>query len=105
MKNTRMAKTRQVVKQEIKDFIDKQGKNYSDWYVGIAADPKDRLFNGHGVDKENGTWIHRECMSCDGAREVEDYFLNTIGTNGGPGGGDDDTCHVYAYVITSRTRE
>jgi len=99
------AETRQVVKQEIKDYIDRQGLIYSSWYVGIATKPKDRLFNDHGVDKDKGTWIHRECMSADAAREVEDYFINTLGTKGGPGGGDEDTCHVYAYVITSYTKE
>jgi len=99
------AQVRKVVKQEIKQFIDDQGRNYSDWYVGIAANPRDRLFNGHCVDKDRDTWIYRECMSCDAARDVEAYFTNAVGTCGGPGGGDNSTCYVYAYIIKPHTTE
>ncbi|MBU0721852.1 hypothetical protein KKA93_00075 [Patescibacteria group bacterium] len=39
-----MAKANEVIIAEIKAFMAKWGGNYSDWYVGIASDPRQRLF-------------------------------------------------------------
>ncbi len=89
----------------IDDHINKEGSGYSRWYVGIAADPKQRLFSDHNVSKENAWWIYREAFTDDDAREVEKFFLEQKGTQGGPGGGDKDTRFVYAYRITNTTRE
>lgn len=100
-----MPKPKEVIVSEISGYIDKRGGKYSDWYVGIASDPKARLFNDHNVDQKNGAWIYRECESADVAREVEDYFINTLRTKGGPGGGDDSTKSIYAYRTTSDTTE
>jgi hypothetical protein len=80
-----------------------QSKN-SDWYVGIAADPKDRLFVGHSVDQANGIWAYEKADSNAIARQVEKAY-HDAGYSGGPGGGDDKTIWVYAYVITSSTAE
>jgi len=100
-----MAKSAETVKREIKAHILNRGGAYSDWYVGIASDPRDRLFNDHNVSKDNGQWIFRECEDSAVARDVEDYFVNTLGTDGGLGGGDNTTKYVYAYRKTSRTKE
>jgi len=40
--------------KNFKAHIKKGGGRYSDWYVGIATDPRDRLFNDHGVAEEGG---------------------------------------------------
>ena len=93
----------QVVK-DIDDFIRKNGGRYSDWYCGIAADPRERLFTGHSVDEKKGPWIYRDCGSEDAARKVEAYF-HTKGGQGGGSGGDEDTRYVYAYKITAQTCE
>jgi hypothetical protein len=76
-----------------------------DWYVGIAADARDRLFSGHGVKQVTDSWIFRLAHSHLDARAVEEYFHKTIGTRGGPGGGDASTCSVYAYRIAPHTTE
>lgn len=76
----------------------------SDWYVGIAADAKKRLFNDHNVSQQNGRWIYREADSSGMARDAESR-LHDLGYDGGPGGGDDDTTFVYAYLKTTRTVE
>ena len=76
----------------------------NEWYVGVAADPRERLFNDHAVNEQTDAWIHDTCLSTREAREIEHYFI-TQGTRGGPGGGDPDTKSVYAYKITSRTIE
>jgi len=90
-----MAKSKETIKAEIKAHIQSRGGGYSDWYVGIATDPQSRLFDDHNVDKENGRWVYRECENSRVAREIEEYFVDTLGTDGG-GGGDSSTRHVYA---------
>ncbi len=100
-----MAKPKETIKAEIKAHIQSRGGTYSDWYVGIASDPEERLFNDHNVDKENGKWCYRECENASVAREIEEYFINTLGTDGGSGGGDYTTKHVYAYRKTLSTNE
>ena len=101
-----MAKTKSEVIADIKAYIQEWGGKYSDWYVGIASDAKSRLFNDHAVKEKGGDgWIFRECESSSVARDIEDHFINTLGTDGGPGGGDYTTKSVYAYKKTSYTEE
>ena len=92
-----MPKGKQEIIDDIKRHIDKSGSPYSSWYVGISKDARDRLFSGHKVKEKDGWWIHKQASSTQIAREIEDYFVNTLGTNGGPGGGDEDADMVYAY--------
>jgi hypothetical protein len=102
--NTTVQTTKERVTQEIADYVRNCGGAYSQWYVGIAADPQQRLFNDHNVDRNSGAWIYRTCGSSEEARAIEDYFI-LMGMKGGPGGGDSATKIVYAYKITSSTRE
>lgn len=91
--------------REIDGYIQKENSSYSNWYVGIAKDPRDRLFNDHNVSEHAGWWIYCEAYSDTSAREVESFFLDHKGTQGGPGGGDQNSRFVYAYRITSTTKE
>ena len=89
---------------EIDAHIRKCGGSYRDWYVGIASNPRDRLFNDHNVDEKGGSWIYKDAGSESAARQVESYFIDK-GCKGGGGGGDASTRYVYAYRITSTTKE
>lgn len=89
--------------QGIEDYMRKCGGGYSDWYAGIASEPRARLFSDHNV-AENGAWIYHDCGSDSVARDIEDYFLNQ-GCQGGPGGGDYTTHYVYAYKVGPNTVE
>ncbi len=80
------------------------GKANSAWYVGIAADPRARLFTDHKVDEKSGIWVFATADTNAIARQVETAYHNA-GCKGGPGGGDASTKAVYAYVITSTTVE
>lgn len=100
-----MALTMQQIVNEIVSYIGKfPSTKYSDWYVGIASSPEDRLFIEHCVDK-NGYWIHAEAISHIEARTIEQHLIENLKTKGGPGGGDASTKFVYAYLITSTTKE
>lgn len=89
---------------EIENHITNCGGVYRDWYCGIASDPRQRLFTDHSVDEKNDAWIFRDCGDESTARDAERYFLNK-GCKGDEGGGDWQTKYVYAYKITSHSRE
>ena len=75
-------------------------------YIGIATDPKDRLFNDHGVSEANGDYEYWEAQSSADARAVESSLLHNFkNAKGGGGGGDESTKFVYVYGTTPDTRE
>ena len=90
--------------QEIDDYIRTIGGGYSYWYIGIASDPRDRLFNDHNVSKDNDDYIIRDSGSEVAARKVEKYFLNRGCDGGTGGGGDSSTRFAYAYKKNLHTR-
>lgn len=92
-----MPKNKQDIIDDINMHIVRCGGDYSNWYVGISKDAKDRLSSGHSVREKKDSWIYRSARSSQTAREVEDYFVNTLGTDGGGGGGDNTSDMVYAY--------
>lgn len=98
-----MAKSEETIKQEIKDHIASRGGKYSDWYVGIAADPEQRVYEDHRVDEYLDKFIWRWAENDVVARKIERYFIDQLGTDGGPGGGSKDTRCVYAYKKSTRT--
>ena len=101
-----MPKTNDQIIADIKDHANKSGaQKWSEIYVGVSKDARDRLFNSHGVPEKDYWWIYRQAMSSADARAVEDYFVNTLKAKGGGGGGDDTADYVYAYKIGPNTRE
>ena len=99
-----MASDKATIISTIKAYVASNGGNYSQWYAGIATNPRQRLFNDHAVKEKGDAWIHEPCGSSEVARAVEKYFL-AQGMQGGSGGGDDDSDHVYAYKIAGHTVE
>lgn len=89
---------------EIVDYIRACGGNISNWYAGIAADPRTRLFSDHMVSEKIGHWIFRSASTVDQARYAEKQLL-ALGCDGGPSGGDNTTNTVYAYKKTMQTRQ
>jgi len=78
------------------------GGVYRRAYVGIAADPRVRLFNEHNVRPEVDAYAWYGCSSDTEARRVESYFL-ALGCEGGPGGGDRESRFVYGYRMEAHT--
>lgn len=76
------------------------GPDHSGWYVGIAADPRQRLFSDHGVDEHQQPWVWVQADSQVTARAAERILLD-MGFDGGTGGGV-DTVFVYAYRKTTQ---
>ena len=95
---------KQQIIQDIFNHIKNGGGFPNEWYVGIANDAEGRLFSDHNVDRQTATWIWRPAESSEEAREIEQYFLNAVRTDGGQGGGDRTSKQVYAYKKTWQTR-
>jgi hypothetical protein len=89
--------------QEIKDYITRLGGLSSAWYIGIARNPRLRLFNDHAVNEKNDEWIFRTASNSDSARNIEQYLIEQLGTAGDTGGGDEYTKAVYAYKTNLHT--
>lgn len=94
----------QTIITAFEQFAAKHGRFYNEFYVGIAADPVDRLTYGHQVDASSPHIYSSQPLHTISARAIEKYFLEK-GAKGGSGGGDDNTCHIYMYKITASTRE
>ena len=99
-----MTAKQQEIINAFNTYMGAPSARYSEWYVGVAADPRDRLFNGHAVNEQTDAWIYDTCASSGEARELELYFIGQ-GTRGGPGGGDAATRSVYAYKVARHTIE
>jgi hypothetical protein len=96
-----MATAQQII-ADINAHMKQCGGTKKDWYVGIAADARKRLFTDHQVDEKKDSWIIRAADSSAIARAVEKAYIDS-GHDGGPGGGDSSTIHVYAYLKRSHT--
>lgn len=88
----------------IENAVLEWGGNYSAWYIGITDNPKERLFDGHGVDKDKRHWAYSNAGSRAEADKVEAYF-RAKGMKGGPSGGSDASTFAYVYRIGPDTRE
>ena len=90
------------IEQEIDSLIHKSGSGYREWYVGLAINPRQRLFEGHNVSEKSGMWTYKDAGSEIEARDIEAVFLK----RGCKGGSikKDSSRHIYAYKMTRTTR-
>lgn len=89
----------------ITNYVNKSwpaGATAKDFYIGIATDAQDRLFNDHKVDEKTDIWIWCPANSDQIARDIEKHFLD-LGMDGGPGGGDENTTQVYCFYQNEHT--
>jgi hypothetical protein len=89
--------------QAIQSYVRKCGQDYSQWCIGLAADPVERMLKFHGVAEEGDGcgWISYHCASPDEARETRDHFV-THGMK--PATGETDAAAVFVFKITPSTR-
>lgn len=99
-----MAKTAQDAYNDTLSHIQSQGGPLSNWYCGITSNISNRLFGDHNVPEENHWFIFRECVNSEAARAVEKALLDQ-GCDGGPGGGDNSSVYVYAYLKSNITKQ
>lgn len=94
----------QEIKFEFLAFIKKHGGDFSDWYIGIAADPKDKLKAHHKVDQDKDAWTYKQALTFQACRTVQRFFQDKLNMDGEPLlRGDEDTDCVYLFKKNERT--
>lgn len=100
-----MAYSVQQIKFEIYSYIKEFGADFSQWYIGVASDPKAKMRDEHGVDETADIWLYKQAMSFSACRTVLRHFVDQLKVDGDPNvRGDDDTDCVYLYKKSGRTR-
>ena len=98
-----------MLAQEIVDafikFIHNFGDAYYQWYVGIAADPEQKLFNDHFVNRKNDAWKYENAGSVKNALTIEKYLVEKFGAQADEDSAELNTTYVYAYRISDTTTE
>ena len=94
--------TVQKLYDEIAAYIKEQSGASSSWYCGITSSWLSRLFEDHQVPKEGHPYIARQCYTSANARAVETELLK-LGCDGAPGGGDETSVYIYAYLKGTMT--
>ena len=90
-----MATIQREIIEGIEQHIETWG-GYGSCYVGITNDLERRVFQEHGVDKDNASdYVSVDAGTFFNARAVEDYFVRQ-GCSGAGGGGEADTTIVYS---------
>ena len=98
-----MAKSKDEIIQYIYEYINEKGGSYNTWYVGTCHDAYDKLFFGHKVKQKGNAWFYIRAMSPKVAGEIEDYFVKTIGTDGGGIDQGKSADIVYTYKKVTYT--
>ncbi len=96
--------TKEQIIDAINGYIRRNGDPPHFWYLGVSKDARNRLFSDHKVNESKDAWIFRTASTAKVARQIEHYFIEIIGTDGGGGGGDASAKMVYAYKKISHTK-
>jgi hypothetical protein len=87
------------------ECVNANGGQYRDWYVGVTANPQQRVYIDHNVDHLDPAHVVCFCVNEQTARDVEQAYLKAgCDGGGGGGGGGVNPYYVYAYKKCWRTR-
>jgi len=81
-----------------------KGGRRTQWYVGIAKDPKKALFKVHKVPKNKTPWMYKFAFDINEAIRIEDRLLRE-GFDGDKFPSDRKANGIYVYRKTGETRE
>lgn len=96
----------QQVKYEFLAYIKEFDPTFANWYVGIADQPKQVLFDQHGVRDDEDPWLYKQLLTNRAARTVQDYFLDHLRTGGTRANEHSENFDcVYLYKIAAHTRQ
>jgi hypothetical protein len=96
----------QQVKYEFLAYIKEFDPTFSNWYVGLADQPRQALFERHGVRDAEDPWLYKQRLTNRAARTVQQYFIEHRETAGAPSmeQSEDVDC-VYLYKVAAHTRQ
>ena len=99
-----MANSYEQIIKDINEHLQKSGRSYySDFYIGISNDARNRLFKEHHV-KENSWWIYRTATDPQVACEVKEHYLK-LGMRGYNSNDNNTADIVYCYTVSPTTTE
>jgi hypothetical protein len=96
-------KSRSDIINDIEAHIQKGGSNFAEWYVGVAASPKNNLFKVHKLRQTGDAWIARHAFDHAQAAEVAEYFVTSRHTKGRYRDSKPGDEYVYAYKMKPHT--
>jgi hypothetical protein len=77
----------QQVKYEFLAYIKEFDPTFSNWYVGLADQPRQALFEHHGVRDAEDPWLYKQLLTNRAARTVPAIFHRTPEDGGRSAGG------------------
>ncbi len=73
--------------------------NYSAWTIGLTHDPDERKQQHEDDGKSIKYWDQWVAASLSDAEDIESYFINDKGMQGGTGGNLSSYKTVYVYIF------
>lgn len=89
--------------ETIKGYIEANGGQFGGWFVGVAADPKDRLVCEHSLNHQTGKAIVVGTLSMREAKAAEMALRRSHGCWGSRELQDEAARFVYAFQMTATT--
>jgi hypothetical protein len=89
----------------IKQHIKKRGGAYPTWVVGVSANARKQMFEGHGVRRKLDRWILMHAQSPTAARRVWAYLSTRLGIRAVTASDDKTADFVYVYRQMAHTKQ
>lgn len=90
--------------EKVRGYIEANGGEFGRWFVGVAADPKDRLACEHSFNHQTGRAIVVGTLSMREALAAESALRKGHGCCGWKELPDEAARFVYAFLMTATTR-
>lgn len=83
--------------EKIDQYIRRHDWPYSEWCVGIADDPREKLERQQETEGETGPWIYTTAGNGEFARAIRQHFTEILGVNREVSFEGERGAVVYAY--------
>lgn len=110
-----MAKDKEVIKNEIEEFVKENGGTYADYYIGITKNIERRIVENNesviehlqkGEYTEGNPIYSEECVNRDEAMEIERFFQDKRMEKFNPRSfGVDESKFIYCYKMRKENKE
>ena len=98
----------QQAKFELLAYIKEFDTTFSNWCVGLSANPKQTLFDERHVRDEQDPWLYKQLLSHRAAGIVRSYFVEQLRVIAAPNPTapdlEDVDC-VYLYKVAQHTKQ
>ena len=96
-----MTEEKEEIINSIDNYIQSNGGNYNDWFLGICGEPQELLPRIPSI--EGYLWMYKYTGSPKIAREVLEYFATKLGVNYQTRSTDGFADIIYVYKKVKRS--